>query len=85
MRKILEQYADETEQELVFFDGHDNAILGIGRQFTKTAVIYNKEIIILNLMTDMSREEAEEFFDFNIAGLYVGEATPIIMDCDFGS
>lgn len=85
MRKILEQYADETEQELIFFNGHDNAIMGIGRQFTKTAVIYNKEIIILNLMADMSREEAEEFFEFNIAGAYVGETTPIILDSDFGS
>lgn len=85
MRKILEQYADETEQELIFFNGHDNAIMGIGRQFTKTAVIYNKEIIILNLMADMPREEAEEFFEFNIAGAYVGEATPIILDSDFGS
>ena len=85
MRKILEQYADETEQELIFFNGHDNAIMGIGRQFTKTAVIYNKEIIILNLMADMSREEAEEFFEFNIAGAYVGESTPIILDSDFGS
>lgn len=85
MRKILEQYADETEQELIFFNGHDNAIMGIGRQFTKTAVIYNKEIIILNLMADMSREEAEEFFEFNIAGAYVGETTPIILDSNFGS
>ena len=85
MRKILEQYADETEQELIFFNGHDNAIMGIGRQFTKTAVIYNKEIIILNLMADMSREEAEEFFEFNIAGAYVGETTPIILDSHFGS
>ena len=85
MRKILEQYADETEQELIFFNGHDNAIMGIGKQFTKTAVIYNKEIIILNLMADMSREEAEEFFEFNITGAYVGEATPIILDSDFGS
>jgi len=28
----------------------------------------------------MPEEDAEEFFDFNVQGAYVGEATPVFLD-----
>jgi hypothetical protein len=31
-------------------------------------------------MKDMSEEEAWEYFDFNIAGAYVGEHTPFFLE-----
>jgi ABC-type uncharacterized transport system ATPase subunit len=66
--------------DLIFLEGHDDAIIGLGRQFNKNAVIYDKNKIIKNLCKDMSEEEAEEWFEFNIVGSYVGESTPIFLE-----
>jgi hypothetical protein len=43
-------------------------------------VIYSKQKIITQLMGDMSGEEAMEYFDFNIAGAYMGDSTPLFME-----
>lgn len=57
--------------------GHDNAILGVVKRFGQEDILcYSKEVIIGNLMKDMSFEEALEFFDYNILGAYVGGSTP---------
>jgi len=36
----------------------------------------DREKCIEILMEDMSEEEAEEYFEFNVQGSYVGETTP---------
>ena len=36
--------------------------------------------MIEQLAEDMTHEEAEEYFEFNIAGAYVGENTPTYID-----
>lgn len=82
MRKTLEILAEEQEISLLFLDGHDNAIVGLGRQFNNYAVVYNQNIVISNLCKSMSYEDALEFYDFNIVGAYVGENTPIFVDLD---
>lgn len=80
MREQLEEIAQDSEIPLLFIDGHDNAIIGLARCFNNTSVLYNKQIVIQNLMKDMTEEEAEEYFEFNIIGAYVGEYTPTFMD-----
>lgn len=80
MRKNLEQWAEEAELPLLFMDGHDNAILGIGRQFNKFCVLYSRKKIISNLCNYMTKDEAFEYYEFNIAGAYVGESTPMILE-----
>ena len=84
MRDILEEYARASGQDLLFLDGHDNAIMGLARQFNKESVAYNKGLIIENLCRqgDMETDEAIEFFEFNIVGAYVGEYTPTFIDLD---
>lgn len=82
LREALEDFANESGFQLLFAEGHDNAIVGLGRQFNKYAVIYNENIIIENLCNDMSYEDAVEFFEFNIAGAYLGESTPIFLSLD---
>lgn len=79
MRVTLETIASEMEIELAFADGHDNAIVGLGRQFNTYSVIYNQNIVIENLCRDMSYEDALEYFEYNIAGAYVGENTPTFL------
>ena len=45
-------------------------------------MVYDKAKIISKLIEDdqMNPEEAEEYFNYNILGSYVGEATPIFTD-----
>ena len=80
LRKELSNIAEINGIDIMFIDGHDNAIVGLGRQFNKNAVIYSKNQIIKNLCSEMTEEEAEEFYEFNIAGAYVGESTPIVLE-----
>lgn len=77
---LEEQLPDD--QTVVLADGLEDAFIGVGRTFNSIPVaIYNTDKVIEILMTRdvMTHEEALEFFDFNIAGAYVGEATPIFM------
>jgi len=59
-------------------DGLDNALAGYD---TQGRAIYFIDAIIGTLMErdGMTNTEANEFFDFNIAGAFVGEYTPIYM------
>lgn len=66
------------EGPLIKADGFDNAVMGICRRFgSEPHVVYNKQKVIEQLMTDgLTEEEAEEHFDFNIIGAWVGDNTP---------
>lgn len=44
--------------------------------------LYDASRIAAKLETDMSYEEAVEYFDFNIQGAYLGEKTPIFISMD---
>lgn len=73
--ELLELYPDE---EFLFADGYDDAIIGVA----DGVVVYDMGHIIWTLQEEsgMTNEEAVEFFDFNIAGAYMGEKTPIYVD-----
>ena len=76
---IEENYTDD---EILLADGFDRAFLGVGRTFNGPAVaVYDKNIIITMLHKDgMSVDEAYEYFDYNVAGAYVGEKTPMFVE-----
>jgi len=78
--QILEDFGDGTEK-ILFADGFDDAILGVGNTFGgDLCAIYDIDAIIEILMKQgMDYAEALEHYDFNIAGSYVGEQTPIFM------
>ena len=65
---------------MLYADGFDEAILGIGTQFNTTYVVYDQEKCIDILNRDMSREDAVEFFVVNVLGSYVGEGTPVFLE-----
>jgi hypothetical protein len=72
-KEIIDSFEDE---ELLFVDGFDAAIIGIDT--VNYRVVYNIEIIIEVLIAEgMSYEDALEHFSYNIEGAYVGEKTPI--------
>jgi len=73
----LKETIAEYNPEALFADGHDHAIMGYS---IDGRVIYSSNQIIGKLINEgMTEEEAIEFFDFNIAGAFVGEYTPIYM------
>lgn len=71
---IVETFPDET---FMFADGFDDAIIGLCQR--TNCVIYSVQKIIQILMVKEGMEyfDAVEHFDFNIAGGYLGELTPI--------
>ena len=72
--KISEMYP-----ELLKADGFDEAIIGVVERIGVQAICYDQDKVIEILMRDMSEEEAIEYFEFNIAGAWVGESTPFFL------
>ena len=73
---------EENDETYLFADGFDDAIIGTANAFGQRSVVaYDVEKIIKKLMKDdMTYDEAREYYNFNIAGAYVGEATPIFVE-----
>ena len=78
--QIVDEYGEEAET-IMFADGFDDAIVGVGNSFGGSlCAIYDTDLIVKQCMKDgMEYDEALEYFDFNIAGAYVGEQTPIFI------
>ena len=81
-REEVEQICKETGITVLFADGFDDAIMGIGRSFQDYKLIYSRDKVLEILMDehDMDITEAEEYYEYNIAGAYVGKSTPIFME-----
>lgn len=59
----------------------DEAIIGVAHRFGMDPVVaYDRTIVIDILARDMSREDAEEFFEFNTIGAWMGDLTPVFID-----
>ena len=78
---ITDLYGDD-EPNILFAEGFDEAIAGVIWDGERTRVVYDTELILELLMgrSEMSYEEAVEYFDFNIAGSYMGEYTPLYLE-----
>lgn len=81
LEQIIESYPDE---EFLSADGFDDALIGVAaiKQTAQFVLVYSrmKCINILMERDSMTYEEAEEYFDFNVEGAYMGEKTPIFVD-----
>ncbi len=78
-RKQIEEYADETEAQLLFADGFDSAIVGLGNQAGRPETVvydYSRCVGILMARDGMSYEEAVEYMEFNVVSAWVGDNTP---------
>lgn len=79
---IVDWIEEHVGEELLLADGFETAFVGVGKQCSKPVVaVYDEDLCIKRLMDrdGMSLEEAVEFFDFNVAGAWVGPQTPLIM------
>tara|TARA_R100000781_G_scaffold2704_2_gene4246 strand:+ start:1421 stop:1678 length:258 start_codon:yes stop_codon:yes gene_type:complete len=82
---IREELVDRSgNNEMLFADGYDDAIIG----YTDGGIaVYSIESIITIMVTqeDMTHEDALDHFYYNVAGSYVGEYTPIyVHDLEWG-
>ena len=69
---------DETIQ---LADGFENAFVGVARQFGKPFAVYDRTMCIAILFDQgMTLDEAEEYFQFNVEGSWVGENTPAFIE-----
>jgi|SaaInlV_125m_DNA_1040241.scaffolds.fasta_scaffold52338_2 hypothetical protein len=75
---LLKENIGEFNPEALLADGLDNALIGYST--TGLAIYSVGKIIEVFMERDgMSREDATDFFHFNVEGAYVGEYTPIYM------
>jgi len=81
MRRAICDIATECEQEFLFADGFEAAIVGFTEMNmgSDSKVVYDWEKCVEILMKDMSEEDALEYMSFNVTGAYVGEHTPIFI------
>lgn len=66
---------------MLFWDGCDTALIGrVERcgQDPLAAYSYDKLVRVF-MRQGMDRDEASEWIDFNIAGAWIGERTPVIL------
>ena len=70
-----------AEQNLLKYDGCDQAIIGIGyRCGQQPLYIYDYGALVAVFeQQGMTFDEAEEWVDYNIVGGWIGEGTPIVM------
>ena len=79
----IEDYdIDEIAEGAIKLDGLDDAILGIVEEFGNGPRILYSRNKILNILSErdgMTWSESEEFYDYNILGLYAGEQNPVFL------
>lgn len=73
---------NEIAEGAVILDGLDSAVIGVIEEFGRdNRILYSKNKIleILSQRDGMTWSEAEEFYDYNILGLYAGEQNPVFL------
>jgi hypothetical protein len=81
LKKFIQELLDD-ETNLLMADGFEDAFVGVASQFTHPPVaVYDRAKCIQILMArdKMDHESAEEFFQFNVEGAWVGEQTPMFL------
>jgi len=84
MKKLID--IDEYAEGAVMLTGLEGAIVGIVEDFGSPGrkMLYSKQKIldILQERDLMTMGEAEEFYDYNILGLYAGEQNSVFLDLE---
>jgi hypothetical protein len=71
------------DEPMLFIDRHDDAIIGVADRDGDDVVVYDTQKIIKGLRRrdGMSKQDAEEFFAYNISNTCAGAGTPIFVEC----
>ncbi len=78
----IKEILAERNPEALMADGFEDALIGIAQQFTSCCACYNRQkcIEILMKRDGMEEDEADEFFEFNVIGAFVGPFTPVFLE-----
>ena len=76
----IHERLEAAGEEALGADGYDDCVIGLAYQHTRPLIVYSKKKVIERLMEDMGRDDAEEFFQFNIVGSWVGDGTPMFIE-----
>jgi len=82
MLKLTREDIADINPEAIIFDELDEAIIGVGKQFTGAPVVvydYDRCIAIFMRDNDWDHEDAIDWMQYNVLGAYLGEGTPIFM------
>ncbi len=62
-------------------DGFDDCIVGFGHRCSQVPLlVYDRNKVLAKLQErGMDEDEAEEFYEFNIASAWAGEGTPLLL------
>jgi hypothetical protein len=76
-RDFMKEYADGA----VLFDNCDSALIGYGSRVDMEPVaIYSYRLLVESFIEQgMDEDDASEYVEYNIVGLWAGERTPIIV------
>lgn len=82
----VSEYCESYEIEVLTLDGFEDCVIGASLpsgffyEDEQPRLVYDVEKIIDKMMIGgMSREDAEEYFEYNIIGAYVGKKTPMFV------
>lgn len=84
--EFIDSFADRhDDEEILRIDGFDEACIGWTNSWSGNErpmrLVYDENKMIEILMEQgMDAEEALEYYDFNIAGAYLGSNTPVIIN-----
>ena len=81
-KKQIAKYCAEYSESILLADGFEDAFIGVGVQFTHEPIaLYDRAkcIDILMKRDGMDDESANEYFEFNTQGAWVGDQTPVFI------
>lgn len=77
----VRDWVTEYNENALLADGFDAALVGVCRSFLHPPVaVYDLQHCLRILEEDMTEEEANEYFEYNILGAWFGEGTPIYIE-----
>lgn len=73
------------DENFLIMPGYDDCIAGVGIRFGQDPIVmYDYDKVINRLMVDgMSYDDAVEWFEYNMIGAWVGDATPGFLITDY--
>ena len=81
-KKELHNILSYLDEEIMLMDGFEEAFIGISRRCSRPSLAtysFKKMIEVLEQRDGMDQEEAIEFIEYNCAGAWMGELTPVIL------
>jgi len=78
----IREWVWEWNEEALLADGFEDAFVGICERIGSVPVVAYDRYECIRILMDrdgMTDEEAIEYFNFNVAGAYVGEGTPVFL------